>query len=63
MKNKEKYELGDLDISIASSVNGCGKRIDPKHITVMYRNNIVFTATTYENPFKVLFRWLEQDDE
>ena len=61
MKNKEKYDLRKLDVTVRSSVDRCGHKIEPKHITIMYNNDIVYYAETPENLLDHLFKWLEEE--
>ena len=59
MKNKDKYDLRKLDVTVRSSVDRCGHKIEPKHITIMYGDSIVHYAETPENLLDHLFKWLE----
>ena len=63
MRNKEKYDLTKLDFRISSSVNNCGRKIDPKHITISHRETqeILYEVATYENVMAVIMRWLESE--
>jgi len=60
MKNKEKYDLRKLDVTVRSSVDRCGHKIEPKHITIMYNNEIIHYMETPLSLLDVLFSWLEE---
>lgn len=63
MKNKEKYNLAELQFRISSSVNNCGRKIDPKHITITANGEKVLEKATYGNVLEEIMRWLESDGE
>ena len=59
MKNKEKYDLRKLDVTVRSSVDNCGRKIEPKHIMIMYDNELVHETRTYGSMLDSIFEWLE----
>ncbi len=62
MKNKEKYDLRKLDVTVRSSVDNCGRKIEPKHITIMYDNELVHETRTYGSMLDSIFDWLESEE-
>ena len=64
MKNKDKYDLTQIDIQLSYMTNGCGKKIDnPVYVKVIADGKPVLEDATYDNPFRFLMRWLEDDGE
>ena len=63
MKNKEKYDLRKLDVTVRSSVDRCGHKIEPKHITVMYGDSIVHYVESPISLLDILFDWLESEED
>lgn len=62
MKNKEKYDLAKLGIHLSYMTNGCGKKIEkPVYMKIVAEGNTVLEEATYENPFRFLMKWLEED--
>lgn len=63
MKNKDKYDLRHIGLSIDYLVNGCGKRIDEtRTITITYLNNKVFEKKSKENSLNFILNWLESEE-
>lgn len=64
MKNKDRYDLTELDIKLSYMTNGCGKKIDnPVYITIQNKGNAVLEEATYDNPFRFLMKWLERESK
>ena len=63
MKNKEKYDLRTLNVTVTSSVDKCGHKIEPKHITIMYNSDIVHYMETARPLLDALFGWLEEENK
>lgn len=65
MKNKEKYDLREIEISKEYLINGCGKKIEtPYFINIYYKGNcLVDKGKTSLSAFAYLMYWLEEESE
>lgn len=70
MKNKDRYDLRDIDCGVSWMTNGCGRRIEQSRtITIYYKPNeheqeeILMQKKTMEGLVNYLMNWLEEDDD
>jgi hypothetical protein len=66
LKNKDKYNLNEVQFDVQHMVNGCGKRIMSSQTIIFYRveegkKYILFKKKTQDRVFDVFKRWLEDE--
>ena len=63
MKNKEKYDLTKLEISVGRRISGCGRAIpNPIYVNLTYDGQqILQNQETTQTAFKYVMEWLENE--
>jgi len=63
MKNKDKYDLREIDASVLWTINGCGKKTSPRTIEIRYKNKKIAKIKNDDDPFiEILLGWLEEEN-
>lgn len=61
MKNKNKYDLTELEFLIGSLTDGCGRKIKGKTYVEIKHGETLMTATT-DNVLKTIMQFLEEEE-
>lgn len=62
MKNKDKYDLRNINASANYMINGCGKKIKEScEITIKYNDKVIKRIKSQEYIVKVVLDWLEEE--
>lgn len=61
MKNKEKYDLTEIDCIVGWQVNGCGRKIEStREITISHKGKTLKKERTQKGLVPYLMEWLEE---
>ena len=63
MKNKDRYDLREIDVNVLWTINGCGKKVSPRIIEIKHKRKEIASIRNENDPaIDVLMRWLEEED-
>lgn len=64
MKNKDRYDLTQLNITASYLTNGCGKKIEGmRYLTIKDGDKVLLSEMVNGKPIERFVRWLEEDGE
>lgn len=62
MKNKDRYDLREVEAKIVYEISGCGRQIpDTRKIKILHNGELLYEEKTEKSIWQVFMRWLEDD--
>lgn len=63
MRNKDKYDLREVEAKIVYKVGGCGRNIpETRTIKILHKGELLYEEQGDRSIWQVFMEWLESDD-
>lgn len=62
MKNKDRYDLREIEASVVYDISGCGRKVpDSRTIKIIHNDELLYEEKTEKSLWPVVMGWLEDE--